>query len=198
MDINHETVSTLAAAAPVIVGAGAWVYAKVLRPARETITQLVGLVPKVDSLYSELSSNGGLSIKDRVTRIDDGLGLLNFRSRITQEESPTAKYECDEHGMCTYVNTAASELFGLEPHEMVGNGWLNAIHPDDRVDQWQHWRRSIDNKVPFETVYTVTNRNTDQSYRVKATAAAITRADGKVLGYYGTAARVAEHDFTSN
>lgn len=42
-------------------------------------------------------------------------------------------YQSDAQGRCTYVNAALCELFGMSEKELVGVGWLDRVHPEDRA-----------------------------------------------------------------
>lgn len=46
--------------------------------------------------------------------------------------SPVGIFRTRPDGFTTYVNPKWSELSGLSFEEAIGNGWLNALHPDDR------------------------------------------------------------------
>ena len=43
-----------------------------------------------------------------------------------------AIYQSDAQGRCVYVNSALCELFEMSEREVLGLGWLDRVHPDDR------------------------------------------------------------------
>ena len=42
-------------------------------------------------------------------------------------------YQSDAQGRCTYANAALCELFGMSEKELMGVGWLDRVHPEDRA-----------------------------------------------------------------
>ena len=46
--------------------------------------------------------------------------------------SPVGIFRTDENGATTYVNPMWCQISGLSLAEAMGDGWLKAVHPDDR------------------------------------------------------------------
>jgi PAS domain S-box-containing protein len=47
----------------------------------------------------------------------------------------------DVAGLTTYVNPSWCQISGLSFQEALGNGWLNAVHDDDKaaiINGWQN------------------------------------------------------------
>jgi PAS domain S-box-containing protein len=42
-------------------------------------------------------------------------------------------YQSDGQGHCVYVNAALCELFSMSEKELMGVGWLERVHPEDRA-----------------------------------------------------------------
>lgn len=42
-------------------------------------------------------------------------------------------YQSDAQGRCVYVNAALCELFEMSEKDVMGLGWLDRIHPEDRA-----------------------------------------------------------------
>lgn len=54
--------------------------------------------------------------------------------------SPVGIFKTDPTGATTYVNKKWSDMSGLSASEAMGDGWLQAVHPDDRnrlAGQWK-------------------------------------------------------------
>ena len=60
--------------------------------------------------------------------------LLNSQRRYKTltESSPVGIFHTDAAGYTTYVNPRWCEITGLSPEEGLGNGWLKAVHENDR------------------------------------------------------------------
>lgn len=154
-----------------------------------TITDKV--LPIINSLNKEFSVNSGKSIKDQINRIDDATRLAELRSKlIASNLLTTGAYECDAQGLCTWVNNALCELYGLTEEQMLGNGWLAAVDESERAEVWNQWHENIKLDIPHESKYTIYNRKTRETFKVRTTAITHRTNDGKVLAYYGTTIRL--------
>src|SRR5215472_5838670 len=49
----------------------------------------------------------------------------------------------DDQGFCTRVNRRWAEVTGSEPAQNSGDGWLDLVHPDDRVWLRREWAACI-------------------------------------------------------
>ncbi len=56
---------------------------------------------------------------------------------------PVAAWRTAPSGACTQVNAQWSALTGLREEEALGDGWLAAVHPDDRVRVDAAWRAAL-------------------------------------------------------
>jgi PAS domain S-box-containing protein len=149
------------------------------------------LLPFMKSMTAEFSKNSGKSIKDQLTRIDENTKLSDLRIKlIATNLVSTGTFECDSTGKTVWVNKALAEIFGLEREEMLDNGWLTAVHDDERADVWADWIYSLNNKIPYESEYTVYNRKTNTIFKVRVVAIANKTDTGKILGYFGTVVKV--------
>ncbi len=54
--------------------------------------------------------------------------------------SPVGIFRTDAKGRTTYVNPMWCQISGLSSTEALGDGWLNAVHPDDRERLSQNWQ----------------------------------------------------------
>ena len=108
---------------------------------------------------------------------------LRFRS--LSESSPIGVFQTDLAGKCLYTNTCWQEIAGLTLEESLGNGWINAIHPDDRQRVRAEWDKSIQEKRDFLQEFRFLTPQGRVSW-VWARSAAIYSATGEIIGYVGT------------
>lgn len=78
-------------------------------------------------------------------------------------------------GKSDYFNNRVTEYTGLSPEALLGMGWFNYIHPDDREDTGLKWSRSISTGEPFEIEYRILNK--EGEYRWHLTRAVLIRKD---------------------
>jgi PAS domain S-box-containing protein len=149
------------------------------------------VLPIINSLEKEFSKNGGKSIKDQINRIDDAVSLAELRSKmIASNLLSTGAFECDAAGNYTWANKAACDMFGLSFEEFIGKGWLTSVIDDERANVWKTWIEAINLDIPYEVEYTIVNRQTHVSFRVRVVAIPHKTVDKKILAYYGTIVKV--------
>lgn len=95
-------------------------------------------------------------------------------------------FETDMHGHCTYVNPAYSKLTGLTVEEAIGEGWVEAIHPEDRTRVFKAWTSATEAAIDFNSFYRSKNVVTSISTDVRASAKPLHDGAGNVVGWVGT------------
>jgi PAS domain S-box-containing protein len=72
-------------------------------------------------------------------RVAEALNKISNLFETLARVSPVGIFRTDCNGYTTYVNPKWSELSGLTSEEACGNGWLNAVHPEDRGKLSEKW-----------------------------------------------------------
>lgn len=67
--------------------------------------------------------------------------------------SPVGIFHTDATGRCLYVNHRWTEIAALSPALALNEGWLHAIHPEDRERVTAEWERSVRTQLPFHMEY---------------------------------------------
>lgn len=97
---------------------------------------------------------------------------------------PTPIYECDTHGNCTHANKALCDLFEMDHAAMLGTGWLQGIHPDDREKTYDRWMNAIAKRIPYESDYRIRGVES-KKVTPSATLAFPLYENGVVISYFG-------------
>ncbi|HWR90568.1 MAG TPA: PAS domain S-box protein, partial [Dissulfurispiraceae bacterium] len=147
-----------------------------------------------EGIHAEIA---GIAIRDRrrkrrrlraaiiERKQSDELRLSEERFRSLSDSSPIGIFQTDTKGLCLYTNARWRELSGLAPEDCLGEGWVNAIHPEDRHRVSEEWNRSVTEGRDFSLPFRF--RSPEGTVRwVHARAAPIRTADGKIVGYVGT------------
>ncbi|MCG3177964.1 MAG: Sensor histidine kinase RcsC [Phycisphaerae bacterium] len=90
----------------------------------------------------------------------------------------------DADGNCTYVNQRWCQIAGLQPHQAMGRGWLDAVDIEDRERITREWMITADTQQPF----TMTCRlRTAEKMTVwlLGRVAPLRDAEGRITGYLG-------------
>lgn len=143
------------------------------------------ILHRLDKLTYETTANGGKSLKDFVVSTYEMTVKNKNRTYLMLETSSIAMFECDETGKCIWVNPALSRLFGIERNDMLENGWLKAIVPEERDKVYSIWVNSIKNDIPYSCDYHIINQETGEKLYCRAQTTS-TKYASKNSGYHGT------------
>jgi PAS domain S-box-containing protein len=66
---------------------------------------------------------------------------------------PALVWRCDAEGSCDYVNASWLEFTGRTLEEELGEGWMEAVHPEDRERCRATHRAAIATRTTFESEY---------------------------------------------
>jgi PAS domain S-box-containing protein len=80
-------------------------------------------------------------------------GELQFK-RIT-ETVPAGIFTTDAFGAVNYVNPRWCEIIQISFNEAMGDGWLKAVHPEDRENLVLAWRQATSANSSLKTEYRV-------------------------------------------
>ena len=105
--------------------------------------------------------------------------------------SPVGIFRTDEKGATTYVNPSWCRISGMAVEEALGDGWLNAVHPDDREGLIQDWRETSRLARASFADYRLVRPNGAVVW-VMGQAIPETNAEGEVVGYIGTITDITE------
>jgi|GEM_PF-2105134 len=118
-------------------------------------------------------------------QIEAELRSSEERFRTLTALSPVGIYVTDAQGFCTYVNQRWCEMSGLTPEEARGDGWIRALHPDDREEIKAAWERMVRTRGLWGTGYRFTTAEGKVTW-VYGNAAPLPDSSGSVIGYIGT------------
>lgn len=77
------------------------------------------------------------------SRGESELRRSETRYRMMTAVSPAGIFLADAQGNYQYVNERWTRMTGLGLKEAQGDGWLRAVHPDDRERMTASWRRMV-------------------------------------------------------
>jgi diguanylate cyclase (GGDEF)-like protein/PAS domain S-box-containing protein len=85
---------------------------------------------------------------------------LNAAIRASEEEQrkltrlvPVGIFRADLSGHCSYVNEGWSTLTGYTLKQAHGQGWANALHPQDREQLFTEWNTAVSHGKVFKSEY---------------------------------------------
>ncbi|MDB5797257.1 MAG: sensor diguanylate cyclase [Paucimonas sp.] len=105
------------------------------------------------------------------------------------DASPLGLFRTDPEGRCTYVNRRYEIISGMAAGDALGDGWVRAIHPQDRIKVFRAWRESALDAAGgargnAQMTYRFVHADGQVVWASVKTAPIV--IDGQVLGYSGT------------
>lgn len=98
---------------------------------------------------------------------------------------PVGIFRADPDGTVTYVNEHWCEIADVTPNDATGQGWLRALHPDDRARIVDLWRKSIDEQASFKAEFRFQHQDGVVAW-VYCHAVAERDSRRAIIGYVGT------------
>lgn len=139
----------------------------------------------LEKIYSELVSNGGKSLRDTVDRIERGQTIQQSFIRHILSDSINGAFEANNAGEYIWANAIYVDLSGRPLANLLGNDWINGVHPDDQNRVFEEWMEAVTQKREFNITYRLVCEE-GQITKVKGKAVPIRDANNKVLGFVGS------------
>lgn len=105
--------------------------------------------------------------------------------------TPVGVFETDQDGKYTFVNARWSEITGLPFEVARAEGWVMALHPEDKEKVHVEWLASVAENRPFYLEYRFQNAD-GKVFWVIGQSCESRSINGELLGYIGTITDITE------
>jgi PAS domain S-box-containing protein len=114
-----------------------------------------------------------------------------LRFQTLAETIPQIVWIADSNGRTSFINKRWHEMTGTQESDGLGNGWMEAVHPDDRAPCQEKWDKCMCSGQTFEIEYRL--HDATHSYRWYLDRAVPLRDDqGVILQWVGTCTDIEE------
>ena len=124
-------------------------------------------------------------------RVEKTLQESEERFQNLAKISPVGIFRTDKKGATTYVNPMWCRISGMSSAEALGDGWLNAVHPDDRERLVRGWREAARLLEASFTDYRFLHPDGTVSW-VMGRATPEMNSENQIIGYVGTITDITE------
>ncbi|MGV3615338.1 MAG: sensor histidine kinase [Fimbriimonas sp.] len=90
-------------------------------------------------------------------------GTLGTPPLPEAEVAPLLMWMSGREGLCSFVDEGWRQFTGRDLHEELGKGYAESIHPEDRADVVETFRRHVETREPYTLEYRL--RRHDGEYR---------------------------------
>ncbi|MEQ7874834.1 PAS domain-containing protein [Sphingomonas sp. ASV193] len=112
------------------------------------------------------------------------------------EAMPQMAWSTTPDGMTDYFNRRWEEFTGVPAEQHHGDGWFQALHPDDIEVAGQAWRRAVASGEPYEVEYRL-KRHDGQWRWTLARGLPVKDDGGEIERWYGTNTDIHEQKMTA-
>jgi PAS domain S-box-containing protein len=105
--------------------------------------------------------------------------------------SPVGIFHTDATGYTTYVNPRWCRISGMSFEKAMGNGWLDAVHPDDKDALFRGWEEATKTQQLSLSEYRFMRPDGSISW-VLGQAVPEKDAEDRIIGYVGTIQDITE------
>jgi len=124
-------------------------------------------------------------VRERTRELHES--VARFRALATQ--SPVGIVQIDATGQYVYANERWGEMAGRTPEQALADGWLEAVHPDDRERVRREWQATVAAGSGSEQEYRYLQQDGGVVW-VSARTVPLIDQNGTVSGHIGTVADV--------
>ena len=124
-------------------------------------------------------------LKKQASHLENQVQVTEQRYANLAEAAPVGIFRTDVEGRCVYVNDRWCQIAGISLDAARDDGWVQAIHPEERETVATEWYGATQAKRPFHLEYRFQTPAGRVTW-VFGKAVAEMTLDGDVTGYVGT------------
>jgi len=114
------------------------------------------------------------------------------RFRMMAETIPVQVWTAQPDGKLDFVTRRTAEGFGKTVEQLLADGWLDVVHPDDVDRVIARWTLALQTGEPYETQFRLRSRDGEYRWHL-VRAHAMCDDDGHVQHWFGCNADIEEH-----
>ena len=141
---------------------------------------------------------GALAVSVDVTErylVEKELGVSEGRFKVLAESAPVGIFLADTVGGNIYTNPTLQRQWGRPMEETLERRWIEAVHPDDRIQIENRRAASRERGVPFDMQYRIERPDGEERW-LEVKARRVFDDSGEHVGYVGTTEDITDRRIT--
>src|SRR3984957_4665540 len=155
-----------------------------------SIRQSLREMHQVAAHHAELEALN-IAVESKVALRTTELAESEEKFRQLSASAPIGIYQTDSSGRCRYVNRRGTEISGRSEQQSLGDGWIEALHPEDKKSVWQEWQIAARFGGDFERQYRILLPNQEGRW-VYTRAKAMRTPENQFIGHVLTTEDITE------
>lgn len=128
---------------------------------------------------------------DAQKRAENSVRESEARFRNLADNAPVMVWVTEPDGTCSFLSRSWYEFTGQTPESGLGNGWFDAVHPEDRAEAERIFQAANDHQTPFRMEYRLRRHDGEWRWAIDAAAPRIS-PDGAFRGFVGSVMDIAD------
>jgi PAS domain S-box-containing protein len=124
-------------------------------------------------------------------KAEEALRESEYRFKILAEVAPVGIFRTDDKGFTNYVNPRWCEISKMNFEEAMGNGWLKAVHPEDKDSLIKGWQKATLIKSASSAEYRFIRPDGSIAWVIGRAVPQVDKYK-KIIGYIGTITDITE------
>ncbi len=126
----------------------------------------------------------GIDVTDRIVA-QEAIRASEAQFRTFAQAMPNHVWTAPPSGLLDWFNERVAEYSGREPQELLGTGWIDIVHPDDREAAGTQWQAALGAGEPYQTEFRIRNAAGDYRWHL-VRALPIHSDEGEIVRWIGT------------
>lgn len=147
----------------------------------------VKIEEKLDLIIKELSYNGGGSTKDFLKDVQSAIIRVESRQQalLDMPDRQDGLFECNKQGDLVWTNKSLCIMLGKTPDDLLGTGWYNSIHRNEKFDVIEEWESCMSQKRDFIMDVKFQVSSTQQKTLGVRTSKMVNN-ENEIIGWFGS------------
>ncbi len=123
---------------------------------------------------------------EELQRTNEALGASEAEYRFLADAIPVQVWTADASGALDYVSNDVAEYFGRSAEQVIGDGWLGVLHPEDVGPTVARWTHALTTGEPYEAEFRLWSHGHGEHRWHLARAIPLRDSDGTIVKWFGS------------